>query len=82
MAQRLPHLLHKADAAACAAVASQLMAEQPAVASPVAFVTGASYRIGAATALALAHDGYDVAIAATRLSNLTKRFRRSKLRVP
>jgi len=43
------------------------MAEQPAVARPVAFVTGASYGIGAATALALAHDGYDVAIAATRL---------------
>jgi len=48
------------------------MAKQPAVARPVAFVTGASYGIGAATALALAQDGYDVAIAATRLSNLDK----------
>ena len=35
-----------------------------------AFVTGASYGIGAATALALARDGYDVAVAATRIENL------------
>ena len=35
-----------------------------------AFVTGASYGVGAATALALAHDGYDVAISATRAENL------------
>jgi NAD(P)-dependent dehydrogenase (short-subunit alcohol dehydrogenase family) len=35
-----------------------------------AFVTGASYGVGAATALALAHDGYDVAISATRVENL------------
>ena len=35
-----------------------------------AFVTGASYGVGAATALALARDGYDVAISATRLQNL------------
>jgi NAD(P)-dependent dehydrogenase (short-subunit alcohol dehydrogenase family) len=39
---------------------------------PVAFVTGASYGIGAACALALARDGYDLAIAATRLENLAK----------
>jgi NAD(P)-dependent dehydrogenase (short-subunit alcohol dehydrogenase family) len=36
-----------------------------------AFVTGASYGIGAATALALARDGYDVAVAATRVENLS-----------
>ncbi len=35
-----------------------------------AFVTGASYGIGAATALALARGGYDVAVAATRAENL------------
>jgi NAD(P)-dependent dehydrogenase (short-subunit alcohol dehydrogenase family) len=35
-----------------------------------AFVTGASYGVGGATALALAHDGYDVAISATRAENL------------
>lgn len=37
-----------------------------------AFVTGASYGIGAATALALARGGYDVAVAATRIENLAK----------
>ena len=36
----------------------------------VAFVTGASYGIGAACALALARDGYDIAISATRIENL------------
>jgi NAD(P)-dependent dehydrogenase (short-subunit alcohol dehydrogenase family) len=36
-----------------------------------AFVTGASYGIGAATALALARDGFDVAVAATRVENLS-----------
>ena len=41
-------------------------------AKPVAFVTGASYGIGAACALALARDGYDIAVAATRESNLAK----------
>src|SRR5438034_1093745 len=35
-----------------------------------ALVTGASYGVGAATALALANDGYDVAVTATRIGNL------------
>src|SRR5262245_64833872 len=37
---------------------------------PAAFVTGASYGVGAATALALAHAGYDLALSATRTENL------------
>ncbi len=36
-----------------------------------ALVTGASYGVGAATALALARDGFEVAITATKLDNLT-----------
>jgi NAD(P)-dependent dehydrogenase (short-subunit alcohol dehydrogenase family) len=36
----------------------------------VALVTGASYGVGAATALALAREGFDVAITATKLENL------------
>src|SRR5258708_22886571 len=36
-----------------------------------AFVTGASYGVGAATALALARDGFDVAVSATRAENLS-----------
>ena len=35
-----------------------------------AFVTGASYGVGAATALALARAGFDVAVSATRAENL------------
>ncbi len=35
-----------------------------------ALVTGGSYGVGAATALALAHDGFDVVVTATRESNL------------
>ena len=47
------------------------MPEQQSTGRQAAFVTGASYGIGAATALALARDGYDVAIAATRVENLS-----------
>lgn len=46
------------------------MQEQKPAGRPVAFVTGASYGIGAASALALARDGFDVAVAATRIENL------------
>jgi len=46
------------------------MQEQKSAGRPAAFVTGASYGIGAATALALARDGYDVAVTATRVENL------------
>src|SRR5712691_11381035 len=35
-----------------------------------AFVTGASYGVGAATALALAHDGFNIAVSATRAENV------------
>ncbi len=35
-----------------------------------AFVTGASYGVGAATALALAREGFDIALSATRVENL------------
>lgn len=45
---------------------------------PVAVVTGASYGIGAACALALARDGYDIAVSATRLENLAKTVARLK----
>jgi NAD(P)-dependent dehydrogenase (short-subunit alcohol dehydrogenase family) len=40
------------------------------VAPTAALVTGASYGVGAATALALARAGHDVAITATRVDNL------------
>lgn len=36
----------------------------------VALITGASYGVGAATALALAHEGFAIALTATRLPNL------------
>jgi NAD(P)-dependent dehydrogenase (short-subunit alcohol dehydrogenase family) len=40
-----------------------------------AFVTGASYGVGAATALALARDGFDIALSATRTENLADTVR-------
>ena len=40
------------------------------VARPAAFVTGASYGVGQATALALAGSGFDIAITATSIENL------------
>src|SRR3990172_637614 len=47
------------------------MPEQKSTGRRAAFVTGASYGIGEATALALARDGFDVAVSATRLENLS-----------
>jgi NAD(P)-dependent dehydrogenase (short-subunit alcohol dehydrogenase family) len=40
------------------------------VARRTALVTGASYGVGAATACALARDGFDVAVTATKIENL------------
>jgi len=40
-----------------------------------ALITGASYGVGAATALALAREGFDVAVAATKLENLAATVR-------
>ena len=47
------------------------MQQQSTTGKRTAFVTGASYGIGAATALALARNGFDVAVAATRVENLS-----------
>lgn len=47
------------------------MPERKSTGGQAAFVTGASYGIGAATALALARDGFDVAVSATRVENLS-----------
>ncbi|MBI2289221.1 MAG: glucose 1-dehydrogenase [Betaproteobacteria bacterium] len=47
------------------------MQKQSPTGKRTAFVTGASYGIGAATALALARNGFDVAVAATRVENLS-----------
>src|SRR5258708_17298577 len=46
------------------------MASSTSGARKTAFVTGASYGVGAATALALARDGFDIALTATRTENL------------
>lgn len=48
------------------------MPEPKSALRPAAFITGASYGIGAACALALAHDGFDLALSATHLENLSK----------
>lgn len=47
------------------------MPEQKSAGKRAAFVTGASFGIGAATALALARDGFDVAVSATSVENLS-----------
>ena len=44
--------------------------EQPHAGRKVAFVTGASFGIGNAIALALARDGFDIAVSATRVENV------------
>ena len=46
------------------------MASSTSGAGKTAFVTGASYGVGAASALALARDGFDIALSATRTENL------------
>jgi NAD(P)-dependent dehydrogenase (short-subunit alcohol dehydrogenase family) len=46
--------------------------DMAAMTRPTALVTGASYGVGAAAALALARAGYDVAITATRAQNLSE----------
>jgi NAD(P)-dependent dehydrogenase (short-subunit alcohol dehydrogenase family) len=51
------------------------MASSTSGARKTAFVTGASYGVGAATALALARDGFDIALSATRTENLTVTLR-------
>jgi NAD(P)-dependent dehydrogenase (short-subunit alcohol dehydrogenase family) len=51
------------------------MASSTPAARKTAFVTGASYGIGAASALALARDGFDIALSATRAENLADTVR-------
>ena len=52
------------------------MASSTSGARKTAFVTGASYGVGAASALALAREGFDVALSATRTENLADTVRR------
>ena len=47
------------------------MQEHSSTGRRTAFVTGASYGIGAASAVGLARDGFDVAVSATRVENLS-----------
>jgi NAD(P)-dependent dehydrogenase (short-subunit alcohol dehydrogenase family) len=51
------------------------MASSTPPARKTAFVTGASYGVGAASALALARDGFDIALSATRAKNLADTVR-------
>jgi NAD(P)-dependent dehydrogenase (short-subunit alcohol dehydrogenase family) len=51
------------------------MANPTSAARKTAFVTGASYGVGAASALALARDGFDIALSATRTENLADTVR-------
>jgi NAD(P)-dependent dehydrogenase (short-subunit alcohol dehydrogenase family) len=51
------------------------MASSTSGARKTAFVTGASYGVGAASALALARDGFDIALSATRPENLADTVR-------
>jgi NAD(P)-dependent dehydrogenase (short-subunit alcohol dehydrogenase family) len=51
------------------------MASSTPPARKTAFVTGASYGVGAASALALARDGFDIALSATRAENLADTVR-------
>jgi NAD(P)-dependent dehydrogenase (short-subunit alcohol dehydrogenase family) len=51
------------------------MANPTSAARKTAFVTGASYGVGAASALALARDGFDIALSATRPENLADTVR-------
>ncbi|MFL5107189.1 MAG: SDR family NAD(P)-dependent oxidoreductase, partial [Xanthobacteraceae bacterium] len=50
----------------------------PGMTASAALVTGASYGVGAATALALARAGFDVAVSATRLDHLAGTMGRLK----
>jgi NAD(P)-dependent dehydrogenase (short-subunit alcohol dehydrogenase family) len=52
------------------------MASSTSAVRKAAFVTGASYGVGAASALALARDGFDIALSATRTENLADTVRR------
>ena len=47
-----------------------------------ALVTGASYGVGAATALALARDGFDLAVTATKIENLAATMKTLAGRAP
>jgi NAD(P)-dependent dehydrogenase (short-subunit alcohol dehydrogenase family) len=52
------------------------MASSTSARRKTAFVTGASYGVGAASALALARDGFDIALSATRTENLADTVRK------
>jgi NAD(P)-dependent dehydrogenase (short-subunit alcohol dehydrogenase family) len=62
------------NAGKLAAIAARRAGESMA-GTGTALVTGASYGVGAATALALARAGYDVAVTATKVENLASTVR-------